>query len=237
MSARNWPYLGYHSSADNPELISIRRLDDCFTLALQAHDPYGWAAPFWKVIGNDERQFNAPGVRVPMLSLTRVLPAGARDWPYLGYHSSADNPGIISIRRLEDSRDLVLRMMDTIDTNATPVNLFRGEVFCSRYGIHIDWWENREANEAFFDVLMLIDGRRSIAQLAKQCGVPFESARSVVEVLRQHGLVEVSTMADGVAAPGADGATAPVAAPRNAGVSLPASGVRGGRPMSALQAR
>lgn len=114
----------------------------------------------------------------------------------------------------EDSRDLVLRMLDTIDTNATPVNRFKGEVFCSRYGIHIDWWENREANQAFFDVLMLIDGRRTIAQIARQCGVPFESARTVVETLRAHGLVELACD-EGVPA-----SARPVAAPQHEGITL-----------------
>ena len=49
-------------------------VDACFVAALRQHDPSGWTAPYRVLLGNDERQFNAPGVRVPMLSLMRVLP-------------------------------------------------------------------------------------------------------------------------------------------------------------------
>ncbi len=55
----------------------------------------GWIGEFRTIIGNDERQFNGPGVRVPMLSLSRVLRPDHPDWPYPEYHSSFDNPGSV----------------------------------------------------------------------------------------------------------------------------------------------
>ena len=47
-------------------------------MALAAAEPDGWTGAFRTIIGNDERQFNAPGVRVPMLSLSRVRRPGDR---------------------------------------------------------------------------------------------------------------------------------------------------------------
>jgi aminopeptidase-like protein len=166
-------------------------VDRCLSQALKESDPHGWTGPFRTVVGNDERQFNAPGVRVPMLSLSRVVQGNKGCWRYFPeYHSSKDTPELASCTRLAESRDLVLKMIDAIEGNQVPINRYQGEVFCSRYGLNIDVYSNIEGNRALFDIIFLIDGTRSVTEIARICGVSVESARRVVEELRQIGLVE-----------------------------------------------
>jgi aminopeptidase-like protein/aminoglycoside N3'-acetyltransferase len=166
-------------------------VDRCLTQALKESDPQGWTGPFRTVVGNDERQFNAPGVRVPMLSLSRVIQGNAGCWRYYPeYHSSQDTPELASSARLAESRDLVLKMIDVVEGNQVPVNRYQGEIFCSRYGLNIDVYANPEGNRALFDIIFQIDGTRSVAEIARICKVSVESARFVVEKLRQLGLVE-----------------------------------------------
>lgn len=165
-------------------------LDLCFSLTLKKHDPYGWAGPYRTVVGNDERQFNAPGVRVPMLSLSRVLRSSEANSFYPWYHSSYDTPELTSLKRLEESCDLVLKMLDSLENNLVPANRFKGEVFCSRYGLFIDGYNNPEGSKALFNIMDLIDGTRSVAQIAKECGVSFEATKSTVDELYRCGLVE-----------------------------------------------
>jgi aminopeptidase-like protein len=160
MLGRDHPHALQHSFA------GTSAVDRCFALALRQGDPAGWTTPFRSLAGNDERQFNAPGVRVPMLALTRQLPPGAPDHPYREYHSSEDTPDRVPPGSLERSRDLVLRMIDTLEGDTVPVNRFAGEVFCSRFGIHIDAYADPEGHKALFDLLFLIDGTRSVSQLA-----------------------------------------------------------------------
>jgi aminopeptidase-like protein/aminoglycoside N3'-acetyltransferase len=181
---------------ENPHALQLSfagntEVDRCLTRTLHEFDPQGWTGAFRTVVGNDERQFNAPGVRVPMLSLSRVMQRASGNWPYYPeYHSSQDTPELASTERLAESRDLVLKMIDAIEGNQVPVNRYRGEVFCSRYGLNIDAYDNPEGNRALFDIMFLIDGTRSVAEIARICKVSFESARRVVEDLQQHGLVE-----------------------------------------------
>jgi aminopeptidase-like protein len=170
-------------------LFADSEADHCFGLAFQTGDPDGWVGDFRMVIGNDEKQFNGPGVRVPMLSLSRVLPRSHPEHPYREYHSSHDTPAIISTASLEQSRDLVLTMLDTLEANRVPVNKFMGEVFCARYGVHIDWYKDREGHMAFFSVMDRIDGTRSIADIARELGITFGAVRRVVDALAQHDLV------------------------------------------------
>jgi aminopeptidase-like protein/aminoglycoside N3'-acetyltransferase len=166
-------------------------MDRCLTQALKESDPDGWIGPFRTVVGNDERQFNAPGVRVPMLSLSRVVQGNKGCWRYFPeYHSSQDTPELASSTRLAESRDLVLKMIDTIERNRVPVNRYQGEIFCSRYGLNIDAYSNPEGNRALFDIIFLIDGTRSVAEIARTCGISIESADRVLEELCRLGLVE-----------------------------------------------
>jgi aminopeptidase-like protein len=181
---------------ENPHALQLSfagntEMDRCLSQALKESDPYGWIGPFRTVVGNDERQFNAPGVRVPMLSLSRVVQGNSAGWPYYPeYHSSHDTPEIISTTRLAESLNLVLKMIDTIEANRVPVNRYQGEIFCSRYGFNIDVYANPEGNRTLFDIIFLIDGTRSVAEIARICEVSVESAHHVVEELHQRGLVE-----------------------------------------------
>jgi aminopeptidase-like protein len=180
---------------ENPHALQLSftgdsEADRCLKEVLREVDPKGWVGAFRTVVGNDERQFNAPGVRVPMLSLSRVMPKGSSDWPYYPqYHSSEDTPECTSPLRLAESRDLVLRMIDAFEGSRIPRNLYQGEIFCSRYGLNIDVYRDREANRALFDIIFLIDGTRSLAEIARICEIPVESAKNVVEELQRHGLV------------------------------------------------
>jgi len=181
---------------ENPHALQLSfagntEMDRCLSQALKECDPEGWTGAFRTVVGNDERQFNAPGVRVPMLSLSRVKQGKPGCWPYYPeYHSSYDTPELASSSRLAESRDLVLKMIDCVEVNRVPVNLYQGEVFCSRYGLNIDVYTNPEGNRSLFDIIFLIDGTRSVAEIARICGISIESAQGVVEQLRQLNLVE-----------------------------------------------
>jgi aminopeptidase-like protein len=178
-----------HPHALQRSFPGATRIDRCFALALAQADPEGWTTPFRTLMGNDERQFNAAGVRVPMLSLTRQLPPTAPHHPYREYHSSEDTPDRVPAGCLEQSRDLVLRMIDVLEGDTVPVNRFPGEVFCSRYGINIDAFSDPEGHKALFDLLFLIDGTRSVADLAEECGISFDAARRTVDELRRCGVV------------------------------------------------
>jgi aminopeptidase-like protein/aminoglycoside N3'-acetyltransferase len=179
---------------ENPHALQLSfhgatELDACFSLALAECDPSGWTGAYRAVIGNDERQFNGPGVRIPMLSLSRVLPPDDPNWPYRFYHSNHDDPSTCSSRSLKGSVELVLRMIDNLEQNVVPVNKFKGEAFCSRYGVFVDPYTNPKGNRRLFSIMDRIDGTQSIADIAKACDVPFGAAYDVVEELRRHGLV------------------------------------------------
>jgi aminopeptidase-like protein/aminoglycoside N3'-acetyltransferase len=186
MLGRSHPFILQRSFAADSEV------DQCFALGLQSLAPEAAIQPFRSQPGNDERQFNSPGVRVPMLALYRIVPRDHPDWPYREYHSSEDTPALVKDSDLEESCDAVLRMIDTLEQNAVPKNEFQGEVFLSRYGLNIDWYAHPQAHQQLFNVLYEIDGRLSIAEIALKLGTSFAVVKSVLDRLHAHRLVSFS---------------------------------------------
>ncbi len=167
--------------------------DRCFGSAIQDNSPSARRAPYRRVIDNDERQFNAPGVRVPMLSLSRVIPDKSHpNWPYIGYHSSQDTPDLLSEERLAEARDAVLELLRAWENNQYVVNLFKGEIFCSGHNIWIDHQTNPEGHRRLFEIMERLDGSRTVADIAVELDISFQAAWEVVSLLVERGLAELS---------------------------------------------
>jgi aminopeptidase-like protein len=166
--------------------------DRCFITALEDLDSQSYHAPYRKVINNDERQFNAPGVRVPMLSLSRVERRESPNWPYPEYHSSLDTPAILTGERLEASKQVVLGLIEAWEFNQYVVNNFKGEVFCSGYGIWIDYRTNPEGHRRLFEIMERCDGEHTIADIAAGLGISYHSVWEVVDLLLEKDLVWLS---------------------------------------------
>lgn len=167
--------------------------DLCLKAAFSGLDPQGYVGPYRGVIDNDERQFNSPGVRVPMISLSRVETLKSEGMPpYPQYHSSLDTPEIISEQRLESSVKVVLGLIDAWEKNQYVVNKFKGEVFCSGYGIWVDYHENPEGHRHLFEIMERCDGERTIADIANELDLTFQTVWQVVKLLLDVDLINLS---------------------------------------------
>ncbi len=166
--------------------------DKALVSALRGIAPDAYVGSYRTIINNDERQFNAPGVRVPMLSLSRVENPNspeARFNPYPQYHSSADTPDIISEARLIHARDTVLALLDAFERNQYVVNNFKGEVFASGQGIWIDYHVNPEGHDHLFKIMDLCDGEHSIADIAVALDISFQAVWNTASLLVERSLV------------------------------------------------
>jgi aminopeptidase-like protein len=137
--------------------------------------------PFRKVVGNDEMVFNGPGVNIPMVSISR--------FPYPEYHTSDDNAGIISEENLIESRNLVLEILRILDNDYIPKRKFKGPVFLSGYGLWVDWRINRKLNENIEQIMLRLEGDKSIFDIAEELGLEFNDVLSYVNRFSEKGLI------------------------------------------------
>ncbi|TRZ52390.1 MAG: DUF4910 domain-containing protein [Dehalococcoidia bacterium] len=136
---------------------------------------------FRQVVGNDEMVFNGPGVNVPMISISR--------YPYPEYHTSDDNPSIITEERLEETKELVLKIIDILDRDYVPQRTFKGPIFLSRYGLWIDWRVDPELNNNLELIMLSLEGDESIFDIAEKLDMDFDVVYDYINKFLDKGLV------------------------------------------------
>ncbi len=132
--------------------------------------------------GYDERQFCSPGFDLPVGCLTRSPPGG-----YPEYHTSADNPGLLSEESLAQSLSALRRIVAAVEGDATYRNLSpKGEPQLGRRGLYRTLGGQTSVTDgqmALLWVLNLSDGRHSLLDIAERAGLPFGLMRSAADAL------------------------------------------------------
>jgi aminopeptidase-like protein len=157
------------------------RLDHMASYVLKERHPDLTEGAFRTIIGNDEMVFDGPGVRVPMISLSR--------WPYPEYHTSDDNPNIVVPESLVEAREGVLEILRYLEADYVPVRNFRGPLFLSGYGLWVDWRVNRKLNRALEWVMNNLEGELSVSELAAQVEVDFWQLKEWLDRALSFGLI------------------------------------------------
>jgi len=197
-----------HPHMLKPSLKGNTQIDKCISSVVKKYDKRSGCANFLTEILNDERMFNAPGISIPMLSLSRSLPSkGLFEW----YHTSLDTPENANFENLKESSNLVMKIIDAIEhspvrfkiSNNTclenkikrdiisikdriPKPKFRGELFCSRYE-GIDY---ATMKQTIFNVIFYLDGTRTVADIAKMSKMDYQKAEEILDILLKHNLIE-----------------------------------------------
>ena len=175
-----------HPHALQSSLAGEGRMDAACREVLEERAPGSWVAPFNGIIHNDERMFNSWGVGVPMVSLSRCLPKGAAEYPFREYHSHLDDVAHADFAAADESVDLILDILRRLEEVLVPVPLFKGEIFVSRFK-RLDY---SKMFRLIMTVPYLINGRRTISEIASRAGFAEDVVRGFVDLLKEEGLVE-----------------------------------------------
>lgn len=149
--------------------------------------------------GSDERQFNAPGFRIPMPTIMRTPPGS-----YPEYHSSFDNLSILDADKLGESLQFILDNLYILDNNSTYKNNYKTEPFLSKYGIHkqvhdakfgVFNKQNEGIDQGLLNQIIMseTDGKQDLFSIAEKFRLPFEQLKRGVEVFEKAGLVRKVT--------------------------------------------
>lgn len=157
------------------------RLDRIARYVMKRNLPNFREGPFGKIIGNDEKVFNGPGVDIPMISISR--------FPYPEYHTSDDNPGIIAEENLRESKTLILEILNIIDNDYVPKRQFKGPIFLSGYGLWVDWRINKKLNENIEQIMLRLEGDKNIFDIAEELDMEFNDVLNYVNNFFDKGLI------------------------------------------------
>lgn len=173
-------------------------IDEIARYVLRDIEPELHVGPFRTVVGNDETVWEAPGIEVPMVSVTRH--------PFPHYHTSEDNVANQSRERLDEVLGACQRMISILEDDALPQRRFKGLLALSnpkhdlyrtrpnptlslgltpadlRWGLLQDY------------IIRYFDGRHGLFHIAQSADLPFEEIRSYVANFAAKGLVELLPM-------------------------------------------
>lgn len=138
--------------------------------------------------GYDERQYNAPGFRLPVGSLTRT-PWGR----YPEYHTSDDDLDFIQPGQLAAALAALRAVVDELERREVYRNLAPyGEPRLGRRGLYRDIGGDeagREKELALLWVLNLSDGEHDLEAIADRAGLPLPTIRTAARDLEAAGLL------------------------------------------------
>lgn len=139
--------------------------------------------------GYDERNFSSARFDLPMGSLTRLPHA-----QYPGYHTSADDLGLVQAHELGESLRMYLEIIDTLERDATYLNLLpdvepqlgkRG-----LYGLNGGLQGRAPLEVALLWVMNQSDGTKSLLDISDRSGIPFDVITEAAGLLLDNKLIE-----------------------------------------------
>jgi aminopeptidase-like protein len=140
--------------------------------------------------GSDERQYNAPGVRIPVGCLMRSPPGEFKQ-----YHTSLDDLDLISEGALFQTLATLVRIIEVLEENATYKNRYRGEPCFSKYPIVYPEYR-LGAEKLKRNIIKILtselDGKSDLLGIADKWEIPFFDALEVADQFVSFDLVDKS---------------------------------------------
>jgi aminopeptidase-like protein len=141
----------------------------------------------WLDRGSDERQYNAPGINLPIGSLMR-----SKYDEYPEYHTSLDDLNLISPNGLAGGYNMMVKAIDILEVNGQfKINVL-GEPQLGRRGLYPET-STRETFDLVknqMNVISYLDGSRDLLEIAELCGIPFQEVIKIIGRLDSSNLIE-----------------------------------------------
>ena len=138
--------------------------------------------------GSDERQYNAPGVDLPVVGFSRTLFT-----QYPEYHTSKDDMNLISAEGFEGSYRVMCDVIDVLENNAK----YRVTVFCEpqlgKRGLYptISKKGSYDAILSQRDLIAYSDGRNDLIDISERIKVPVKELIPIKDKLVANNLLEI----------------------------------------------
>ena len=143
--------------------------------------------------GSDERQYNAPGVELPVVCFCR-----SKFGEYPEYHTSADDMSLITPEGFKGSYEVMSQVILALEYN----DCYRIKVLCEpqlgKRGLYPTISQKGSYDEvrAMTDFIAYADGRNDLIEISNLIKVPLKDLIPIAEKLIQNGLLEIKTITE-----------------------------------------
>lgn len=137
--------------------------------------------------GSDERQYNAPGIDLPVVCFCR-----SKFGEFPEYHTSADNMELVSPEGFQGSYDVMTRVIRTLEYNRFYRTTVLGEPQLGKRGLYPTVSKKGSYDEILpmRDLISYADGTLDLIDISNQIGVPTERLFPIIDKLSEQGLLK-----------------------------------------------
>jgi aminopeptidase-like protein len=142
----------------------------------------------WLDRGSDERQYCAPGIDLPISSVTR-----SKYGEYPEYHTSLDNFDVVTEKGLQESLEFYLDCIEILENNRFYPKI---NVLCEpqlgKRGLYpsVSTKESGKSVRNMMNFISYCDGKNSILDISELCEIPFKEAFAYFEKMRDNSLLD-----------------------------------------------
>ena len=137
--------------------------------------------------GSDERQYNAPGVDLPVVGFCR-----SKFGEYPEYHTSADDLSLVSPEGLQGAYDVMTQVIDALEMNQR----YQVQVLCEpqlgKRGLYPTTSQKGSYDKvkAMVDFIAYADGRTDLIDISNKIGIPVSELIAVIKQLNNANLIK-----------------------------------------------
>lgn len=136
--------------------------------------------------GSDERQYNAPGIDLPVVCFCR-----SKYSEYPEYHTSADNMDLVSPAGFQGSYNIMTKVIDVIEHNDYYKCTVLGEPQLGKRGLYPNTSQkgSYDSIKALVNFIAYADGKNDIIDISNIIGIPAHNLIPIIEILKRNRLI------------------------------------------------
>ena len=115
--------------------------------------------------GSDERQYNSPGIDLPIASIMRT-----KYGEYKEYHTSDDNFNVVNKKGLVNSYKIIKKMIEKFNKEIIPISTVKCEPFLSKRKLYPTLSDGKinTLSKILLDFLTYSDGTKRLKEISKK---------------------------------------------------------------------
>lgn len=137
--------------------------------------------------GSDERQYNAPGIELPVVGYSR-----SKYGEYPEYHTSKDDMGLVSPSGFQGSYDVIRALINLLEHNDCYQMTVLGEPQLGKRGLYPTISHKGSASDVrvMMDFITYADGSRDLIAISDKIGAPVGELIKIAEKLLANDLLK-----------------------------------------------
>jgi len=140
---------------------------------------------FFEHKGSDERQFNSPGVDIPIATVMRSR-------SYVEYHTSSDDFKLVTKKGLYGGYKVMEKIIFILQNNLRPIAKYHCEPQMGKRNLYSVWGQDKSWSTAKYlmNFLQYADGKNDLIDISEILKINFQTTLRFFKILKKNNLIK-----------------------------------------------